>query len=896
MIAFTSFLTARKPARPSRNRIERGLLLLMLCLLPVAGFTQGRRLIPNGGFEGGGSGRVPGWEAYEGGFEADRQAHHGGAQSIRCTSRSAQARLGALARTTLNQTRPIPVLVTGWSKAEGVSGVKDSDYSIYVDLEYTDGTPLWGQIAPFNVGTHDWERRQVLVLPAKPIRTMSVYALFRNHSGTAWFDDFAAQEMAGDRIFDSQALSSLPPHPAHLPPDGAQMRRVTAGDGLALDINARGEVVAVRAGGQSLTSPAAGGFFVRDVAAEGPLAPLRGAVTAAGRGVQITGESGPARLRFQARVEPQGDALAVEGTLTDLAGTDRAVTVYLALPIQADGWQWGQDIRHAETIQPGREYSNQAHVNVGATGGLSLYPFACIAGPRNGVGIANQIGWPSVYRLFYNGTTRQFVIAWDFALTDKVAAWPRTAHFRGTLFRLPPGQAEWGFRAAAQRFYRLNAQGFERRAKADGIWMPFTDPSTVQHFEDFGFAYHEGDNSIRSDDTHGILSFRYTEPMSYWMPMPPAWPRTYENAIALLHKNADGNNAEARDFSRATLNSGTWDEHGRFNLEFQNQPWANGAVFTLDPNPQLPATSEHPTKASISYTQAKADQMYGPAARRQRGDQDGEYLDSLEGWADTQDYRPSNLAACPCPLPFDTDSRRPVLPQWYSTHAFARFLSADLHRRGKLLMANTTPVRFSIYASLMDVMGIEVNWLDAEGRWRPDSDAVFNLRRTMSAQKPYLLLMNTNYDRFTPPLVEKYFQRSMFYGVFPSMFSADAATHPYWEAPKWYNRDRPLFKKYIPIVKRLSAAGWEPITHAHSANPAVYVERFGSRLFTLLNDSDRPQETVLTIDLDALRLQASGLRVVTLLTNADIPARQEGTTLSIPLHLAAEEALALELK
>ena len=66
----------------------------------------------------------------------------------------------------------------------------NNDYSLYVDLEYADGTPLWGQTAPFAVGTHGWQRRQVLIVPAKPVRSASIHALFRNHTGTAWFDDF----------------------------------------------------------------------------------------------------------------------------------------------------------------------------------------------------------------------------------------------------------------------------------------------------------------------------------------------------------------------------------------------------------------------------------------------------------------------------------------------------------------------------------------------------------------------------------------------------------------------------------------------------------------------------------------------------------------------------------
>ena len=45
--------------------------------------------------------------------------------------------------------------------------VRDADYSLYVDLVYADGTPLWGQTAQFRTGTHDWEAREMIILPEK---------------------------------------------------------------------------------------------------------------------------------------------------------------------------------------------------------------------------------------------------------------------------------------------------------------------------------------------------------------------------------------------------------------------------------------------------------------------------------------------------------------------------------------------------------------------------------------------------------------------------------------------------------------------------------------------------------------------------------------------------------
>jgi hypothetical protein len=50
-------------------------------------------------------------------------------------------------------------------------------------------------------------------------------------------------------------------------------------------------------------------------------------------------------------------------------------------------------------------------------------------------------------------------------------------------------------------------------------------------------------------------------------------------------------------------------------------------------------------------------------------------------------------------------------------------------------------------------------------------------------------------------------QRSPFYGMFPGMFSHNAADNPYWQYPKWYVRDRPQSKKCLPLIKRVAEAG-----------------------------------------------------------------------------------------
>src|SRR5207249_3573976 len=115
--------------------------------------------------------------------------------------------------------------------------------------------------------------------------------------------------------------------------------------------------------------------------------------------------------------------------------------------------------------------------------------------------------------------------------------------------------------------------------------------------------------------------------------------------------------------------------------------------------------------------------------------------------------------------------------------------------------------------------------------------------------------------------------------------------------PALYNRDRPLFVKYLPVIQRLSAAGWEPITYAGSSNPAVYVERFGSQYLTVLNDSLNATNSTITIDL-AHFLPAplpASVQIIDEISGTVLATAPGTGTVSIPLALSAEQARVLHI-
>ena len=139
--------------------------------------------------------KVSRWAKGERGFQIDTSQAHSGRQSLKLDNRSSQDQSGASQTIVLNQNVPRPIVVRGHAKADNVSGHPSRTFSIYVDIYYTDGTPLYGQTVDWQTGTTGWQYGEMTIEPAKPIRNVNVYLLLRRHSGTAWFDDiFVAEE------------------------------------------------------------------------------------------------------------------------------------------------------------------------------------------------------------------------------------------------------------------------------------------------------------------------------------------------------------------------------------------------------------------------------------------------------------------------------------------------------------------------------------------------------------------------------------------------------------------------------------------------------------------------------------------------------------------------------
>ena len=718
------------------------------------------------------------WHRYEQGFE--REGH-----AFVCDNGSdAQGRRGVAQTVVLNQAKPEPIVASAFSRCEGVGGSADSGYSLYLDLVYMDGTPLWGQTASFDCGTHDWQRREVVIMPSKPVRQVSFYMLLRGRSGKAWFRD-------------------------------PRLEVIRAAEGASLF-----DGVPVQCQGEAVT-----GFLVRDVAAGSDF-------------VRIEKEA--LGLRLEQKSTKENGVEFIDVRLADTTGRDRAVTLVYSIPIDSEGLEWLETPRQSMEVESGREYMNAGRFHLGANGRLSKYPLGAVAGKDSGTALGIDMGFPAVYRVGYNVGTGELFLAYDIGLAPEKPS----ARVRFCRYEFEP---EWGFRAALSRYYEAFPESFECRTPEQGLWMPFAKISDVEGWEDFGFKFKEGNNEVGWDDEHGITTFRYTEPMTWWMRMPEDMPRTLEAALKETERLAAKGDKRALSFQ----SSGFHDASGRPVARLLDTPWCDGAVWSMN---GMPGIKGEVTDFGLKWNAELREKLYGADAK---GKLDGEYIDSSEGYVTAElDFRRDHFAAAETPLTFSTGDYQPAIFRGLVTFEYVRAIAEDVHAMDRLMMANSTPIRLCWLAPLLEVMGTETNW-HRDGKWHPMSDGDLLYRRAMCKGKPYCFLMNTHFEEFSYELVERYMKRALAYGMFPGFFSHNASQGHYFTRPELYNRDRPLFKKYVPLCKLVAEAGWEPVTLASSSDERVYVERFGDRYLTVFNDSGEERTVTIAID-GALRPMVSG--------------------------------------
>ncbi|MEA3401785.1 MAG: hypothetical protein U9R79_11145 [Armatimonadota bacterium] len=263
---------------------------------------------------------------------------------------------------------------------------------------------------------------------------------------------------------------------------------------------------------------------------------------------------------------------------------------------------------------------------------------------------------------------------------------------------------------------------------------------------------------------------------------------------------------------------------------------------------------------------------------------DGAYIDSVSGWASRElDFRREHFHTVRHSFTYDPHSKRVVAPGKHYTYDFLKELGEALHPQDRWVFTNihNTMDTFLLY-TVSDVPGIESSITNHER---------FSYIRSASYHKPAVLLNFLNLLGFDERSKHDYHWRmAVLYGLYPSIGRrCDEAYELYGD----------LYRRFMPSLKRISAAGWEPVTHARMEPAGPAIERFGNStsglFFTIYNEAESDYEGSLTIDARAFGLIRDTLVGCDTTTGSTTPVEQAEGQARVELTLPPGEVAVMQV-
>lgn len=667
--------------------------------------------------------------------------------------------------------------------------------------------------------------------------------------------ELALETIAGDAaVFDGEAFGSE--ELAGTP--GATIGTVSTTDGLALALGDAGGVTGVRVDGGTVggADGRMSGLLVRDAYQGGPPVQVGGALTTVEGTIRQQATLSDLGLRVDATWRSLGDRIEVTGTVADTRGEDRAVTVYLALPLGEGPWRWWDDAARARTEAD--EFAELANLEEGVQFGLngrhSRYPLGCADGPDGGLALAIRMDEPVVHRIALNPDARTLYLAFDFGLAPVTNVHGRSlaeASFRAIIYRY---DAERGMRSAMARYREMFPEFFARRFAAAGAWYVWGDMREMPEALEAGFRFHWGPRDLEAvkwDDAHDVTSLLYIEPEMYQqshgdLDHAPTHREALERLALLAAGDAEEMAAYLKlGYSGSYLPASWIAEHSRaaavqtvaraaqvsLQEDGAGAPWLGigqyswigdsrwGVIFPCNLDPDIPEGKGWFCRELFVESGLQMAEAAG-------AHYDGIGLDSFGGYGQTSrvNYRREHFAYADIPLSFGANDHRPVIVSSFATIEWLRALAEDMHERGLALMANCswgrTPAWLTFAGPYLDVFG-------AEAATFADPDFI----RFVAGDRPCSSLPYN-------PRPEWEAERHLLHGIWPG-----------------HGSDTTVMTRMDPLLRRLDAAGWEPLTGVRAELASVRVERFGngdSFYVVVHNPAPEAVEARFTTDPDVL--------------------------------------------
>ena len=645
-----------------------------------------------------------------------------------------------------------------------------------------------------------------------------------------------------------------------------------------------------------------GQFWISEIAVSEvrrqPVVPVAGTWNE-GIAPQFTGTIPGTPITVKARASSLMSGMTIRTTLSAptwwLKKNPTALTVSFRVPLAAFGWRWGGSLRSDPQIEARKSYSDYQLIGRRQFREVSRFPMATVAGPDHGIALMAPLK-PVILSRFRYDADGYLCGEFDLAVVDRGLGASDDVSFSFDVVRFEP---RWGYRSALSAYYTRYPALFSSTAKEGGWWIGPSDK--LQNLQDFGLQYAEAHfarpEPTKANNGMGIYTCSYSEP---WMwrilaseERNPALVKPVSAYLPEIERDAnlpptvmdthDYWTAPRRDSTRAFLNSAVFGDDGK-HLENAARTYA-GTYIEMNtsclPNIRSSRWGDI-NRGLLSYryeTLADANRCAAGGAKL-----DGVYFDSVGNWSDiaAEDHRDEHFPLSATPLTFSYATGTPVISGLAAMSECMDFIRG----KGYVTMANSDSTYAGYAAPYLDMIGAGEDFGDEAA-----SDEALSHGRAVAFRKS-VSFGNSGLLQASQQEAIARFKLLLFYHVYPGIFFSDAES---------LERARPLFRRFIPLMREMGRAGWEPVPWAATEGAPLWVERYGpSRdgraYFAIRNATATAQTTTLAVEPSGFgRPVGATVRVLDALSGKPLEPRRSVNKLTIPVSVPARDTVVVQM-
>lgn len=678
--------------------------------------------------------------------------------------------------------------------------------------------------------------------------------------------------------------------------------------------------------GRELTLSGNGGFRIYDATRQAEVTLSRGELSGSGKDMSFETRSDEADVRLEATFEQKDDYILVRGEIENLRGDERGFIVDYQIPRLASGATFSYHLENSVAMNQAEETENNA------------IPVAAMCSDTAGVAIAIPPDEPRVFGMV--GDKSGMSIRLYLGTSPKPKRFPNHASFVFIIYGVEPG---WGFRSALSQYHDFFPDYYQQRIKKEGLMMFQMTDRNPPNVEQYGFHLSETQwgravlaAALARDEKYNITTFPYSIVGQREIKFLDELPQTYDEAMKAYENwsvadQADHNHTKENAASQGDIylkkeveSSAVKISDGRYCIQLRDTPWGgNSVTFKINPNPDLFMDQDGINVGRLALDLADKWIAKHP-------EYDGLFVDSLgQNWPAVLNYRPDHFVYARYPLTFDPEGRV-AIQNVISHYAYIETLRKKMYSTGRLTLGNGVYAYNSRKGRPGGAGGVGVQVVDEEtneflnrnaaepehyragtkvgrffcGALLDVASSEAGIRATVErcedvrvimGPKPYAFL---NYHWHDADKVETLINKSLAFGIFATSNTNWFTGEQYERAEHGYFRDKEMIDWFVPLVRMLSAARWEPVRYATISGEGsedISCERFGDGdvvYLTLYNDADETRNCELTIDLDGLGFGGHGVSFREIARDSNFYSTPDG---AFRISLESKKAYIVEL-